>query len=51
MAQTIKTTKKTINVAKSLGFVLDKNYAEELKIKKGDLVEISLRKLRQRRLK
>jgi hypothetical protein len=38
------TTKRLIQIGSSLGFVVDKDVLEYLKIKKGDLIEIKIKK-------
>ena len=40
----MKLTKKVIQWGNSLGIIIDKVILERLKIKKGDLVEVTLKK-------
>jgi len=40
-------TKKVIRIANSIGVTIDKNVANNLKIKRGDLVQVSIKKLRK----
>jgi len=40
-----KFKKKTLKIGKSLGIVIDKPIAKKLKLKKGDLVEINIKKI------
>jgi antitoxin component of MazEF toxin-antitoxin module len=42
----IKNTKRVIGIANSVGVIIDRSIAKNFKIKKGDLVEISFRKLK-----
>jgi antitoxin component of MazEF toxin-antitoxin module len=41
----MKITKKTTTVGNSIGIVIDKPLAKKLKLKKGDYVEIDIRKI------
>lgn len=40
----MKLTKKIMNWGNSLGIILDKVILEKLKIKKGDFVEVNIKK-------
>jgi hypothetical protein len=39
----MKTTKKLINVGGCLGIIIDKPITKQLKLKKGQLVEVDIR--------
>lgn len=43
----INTTKKVIQIANSVGVVIDKAIAKNMNVNKGDMVEVSFRKLQQ----
>jgi len=40
----MKTTKKIVKIAYSLGIIIDKPIIEKLKLKKGDYVEMDVKK-------
>ena len=42
----MKITKKILQLGNSLGLVIDKIILKKLKIKKGDLVEIEIKKVK-----
>ena len=42
----MKITKKIVQVAQSLGIIVDKPIRERLKIRKGDYVEIDIKKIK-----
>jgi|TARA_Y100000310_G_scaffold331646_1_gene405605 antitoxin component of MazEF toxin-antitoxin module len=42
----MKITKKIVKIAQSLGMIIDKPILEKLKIKKGDYIEIDLKKVK-----
>lgn len=39
----MKITKKLVQIAQSLGLIIDKPIVEKLKLKKGDYVEIDIK--------
>jgi len=41
----MKLTKKLVKIAYCLGIIIDKSIIEKMKLKKGDLVEIELKKI------
>ena len=41
----MKITKKIIKIAYSLGIIIDKSILEKMKLKKGDYIEIDLKKI------
>ncbi len=41
----MKITKKIVAIAQSLGIIIDKPIMTKLKLKKGDYVEINIRKI------
>lgn len=41
----MKITKKVVSIGKSLGIIIDKIIREKLKLKKGDFVEITIKKI------
>ncbi len=41
----MKLTKKIVKVAQSLGVIIDKPIVDKLKLRKGDYIEIDIRKL------
>lgn len=41
----MKITKKIVKVAQSLGVIIDKPVVDKLKLKKGDYIEIEIKKL------
>jgi len=41
----MKITKKVVRIAQSLGIIIDKPISEKMKIKKGDYVEVDIKKL------
>lgn len=43
----MKLTKKVMQWGNSLGVIIDKIILKKLKIKKGDLVEIEIKKIKQ----
>ena len=42
----MKITKKIIRIAQSLGIIIDKPILEKIKLKKGDYVEIDIKKIK-----
>jgi len=42
----MKITKKVIKIAQSIGVIIDKPIVEKMKIKKGDYVEIDIKKIK-----
>ena len=42
----MKITKKLVKISSSLGVIIDKPIAEKLKLKTGDLVEITIKKVK-----
>jgi len=42
----MKITKKLVKIAQSLGIIIDKPILEKMKIKKGDYLEINIRKVK-----
>ena len=42
----MKTTKKVIQIGDSLGITIEKYILKKLKVKKGELVEISIKKVK-----
>ena len=42
----MKITKKIIKIAQSLGVIIDKPILEKMKIKKGDYIEIDIKKVK-----
>ena len=41
----MKITKKVVKIAQSLGVIIDKPILEKMKLKKGDYVEIDIKKV------
>jgi len=41
----MKITKKVVKIAQSLGVIIDRPIIEKLKLKKGDYIEVNIRKL------
>ena len=41
----MKITKKIVKVAQSLGVIIDKPIVDKLKLKKGDYIEIDMKKV------
>lgn len=41
----MKITKKVVKIAQSLGVIIDKPILEKMKIKEGDYVEITIKKI------
>ena len=41
----MKLTKKIVKIAQSLGIIIDKPIINKLKLKKGDYVEINIKKV------
>jgi len=42
----MKLTKKIIQIAQSLGIIIDKPISKKLKLKRGDLVELDIKKIK-----
>ncbi len=42
----MKITKKIVKIAQSLGIIIDKSILEKIKLKKGDYVEIDIKKVK-----
>jgi len=42
----MRITKKVIKIAQSIGVIIDKPIVEKMKIKKGDYVEIDIKKIK-----
>jgi len=42
----MKITKKIVRVGQSLGIIIDRPIVEKLKIKKGDYIEIDIKKIK-----
>lgn len=41
----MRTTKKIVKIGCSFGVIIDKNLLKKLKIKKGDFVELSIKRV------
>jgi bifunctional DNA-binding transcriptional regulator/antitoxin component of YhaV-PrlF toxin-antitoxin module len=41
----MKTTKKIVKIAQSLGIIIDKPIREKMKLEEGDFVEIQIKKI------
>jgi len=41
----MKITKKIVKIAQSLGIIIDKFIVDKLKLKKGDFVEVEIKKI------
>ncbi len=42
----MKITKKIVRIGQSLGIIIDRPIVEKLKIKKGDYIEIDIKKIK-----
>lgn len=42
----MKITKKIVKIAQSLGIIIDKPVTEKMKLKKGDYIEINIKKIK-----
>ena len=42
----MRTTKKIVKIAYSLGIIIDKPIVEKLRLKKGDYVELDIKKVK-----
>ncbi len=42
----MKITKKIVKIAQSLGIIIDKPILEKMKLKKGDYIEINIKKVK-----
>jgi antitoxin component of MazEF toxin-antitoxin module len=43
----MKLTKKIVKVAQSLGIIIDKPIVNKLKLRKGDYIEIDIKKIKE----